>query len=211
MITHSFIAKAMEEAVARKLDEEKRSRILRAARDAFGAEGFQKTTIKRIAEATGLAQGTIYTYFTSKEILFDEAVEEIWRNFDRGMKKITFESTSIAEKAARFLEFSFDLLLRIHPLLRGMFSEAVRRNLLKNKLEAICRYIEDLFTSPDGEPILYRGRSAETRKFNINVMVSGILFRISLTKSEDLSAEIYELKNALLKTMAENAIPGIVS
>ena len=197
--------------MARKLDEEKRSRILRAARDAFGVEGFQKTTIKRIAEATGLAQGTIYTYFPSKEILFDEAVEEIWRNFDRGMKKITFESTSIAEKAERFLEFSFDLLLRIHPLLRGMFSEAVRRNLLKNKLEAICRYIEDLFTSPGGEPILYRGRSAETRKFNINVMVSGILFRISLTKSEDLSAEIYELKNALLKTMAENAIPGIVS
>ena len=197
--------------MARKLDEEKRSRILRAARDAFGADGFQKTTIKAIAGITGVAQGTIYTYFKNKEILFEAVVEEIWQTFSSGMEKIGLESVSVVEKAERFLQFSFDLLVQIHPLLRGMYTEAARRDLLGDKLETICRYIEGLFTSPGGTPVLYGSRSAETRKFNINLMVSGILFRISLTRQEDLLAEIEELKKGVTRLIAENAVGGITA
>ncbi len=196
--------------VARKLDDEKRIRILQAARDAFGAEGFQKTTIKGIARSTGLAQGTIYTYFENKENLFDEVVAEIWDTFDKGMKRISVESTSIVEKVTGFLSFSFDLLVQIHPLLRGMFTEAIRRELHGNKIEVICRYIEELFTSPGGSPMVYSDRSPETRHFNLNIMVSGVLFRISLTKPEDLPKEIEELKSSLLKAIAENVLPGMM-
>lgn len=210
MTVHSFKAvHPREVSVSRKLDQEKRTRILRAARDAFGAEGFQKTTIKGIAKATGVAQGTIYTYFKNKEILFDQVVEEIWRAFNEGMERISVQSVSIVEKVEQFLNFSFALLAQIHPLLRGMYTEAVRRDLLGDKLEAICRYIEDLFTLPGGSSVIYTERSDETRKFGINVMVSGILFRISLARPEDLSAEIERLKRALIKALAEEAIPGI--
>ena len=189
--------------VARKLDEEKRSRILHAARDAFGADGFQKTTIKGIAKATGVAQGTIYTYFENKEVLFDEVVAEIWQTFDAGMKRIGLENVSLIEKAERLIDFSFDLLVQIHPLLRGMYTEATRRELLGDKLEAICAYIDNMFTSPDGGPLLYEDRSEATRKFNINIMVSGLLFRISLARPEDLSAEIDRLKKSLIRAVAE--------
>ncbi len=198
-----------ETSMARKLDEEKRHRILTAARDAFGADGFQKTTIKGIAEATGIAQGTVYTYFKSKEKLFDEVVEEIWQTFNRGLQRIRLENAPVIEKAAKFFNFSFELLVEIHPLLRGMYTEAIRRELLGDKLEAICRYIENLFTAPDGSPIVSPDlRSAETRKFNINLMVSGVLFRISLTRPEDLSGVIDEIKSSLLRAIAEVALPG---
>ena len=195
--------------MARKLDEKKRLRILHAARDAFGAEGFQKTTIKGIANSTGLAQGTIYTYFKSKENLFDEVVAEIWDTFDRGMKRISVESTSIVEKVTGFLNFSFSLLVQVHPLLRGMYNEAIRRELHGNRIEVICGYIEELFVAPDGSPALYRDRSSETRHFNLNIMVSGILFRISLIKPEKLSEEIENLKSSLLKAIAEDVLPGM--
>ena len=161
--------------MARKLDEEKRVRILHAARDAFGSEGFQRTTIKGIAEATGVAQGTIYTYFESKEKLFDEVVEEIWETFDREINRINVESSSIVDKVTGFLNYSFEILVQVHPLLRGMYTEAVKRDLLREKLDVICNYIEDLFTSNEGAPLIYQDRSAETRRFNINVMVAGIL------------------------------------
>jgi AcrR family transcriptional regulator len=196
--------------VARKLDDEKRIRILRAARDAFGADGFQKATINGIARATGVAQGTIYTYFKNKENLFDEVVAEIWSTFDKGMKKISVESASIVEKVTGFLDFSFDLLVQIHPLLRGMYTEAIRRELHGSKIEVICDYIEQLFTTPEGDSMVYRDRSPETRHFNLNLMVSGVLFRISLTKPEDLPTEIDELKSSLLRAIAENVMPGMM-
>ena len=190
--------------MARKLDGEKRIRILNAARDAFGAEGYQKTTIKGIARSTGLAPGTIYTYFRNKENLFDEVVAEIWNTFDRGIKRISLESTSTVEKVTGFLDFSFDLLVQVHPLLRGMYNDAVRRELDGSKIEVICSHIEELFAVPDGTAMVYRDRSPETRHFNLNIMVSGILFRISLTKPEDLPREIEKLKSSLLKAIAEN-------
>lgn len=193
--------------MARKLDDEKRMRILNAARDAFGAEGFQKTTIKGIARSTGLAPGTIYTYFKNKENLFDEVVVEIWDTFDRGIKRISLESNSIIEKVTGFLDFSFDLLVEIHPLLRGMYNDAVRRELDGSKIEVICSYIEELFVTPEGMAMVYHDRSPETRHFNLNIMVSGILFRISLTKPEDLPREIVKLKGALFKAIAENLSP----
>ena len=194
--------------MARKLDEEKRARILEAAREAFGAEGFQKTTIKIIANATGIAQGTIYTYFQNKEELFDAVVAGIWQTFSDGMREITLSSASLLEKFVEFLDFGFDLLVEAHPLLRGMYGEANRRDLLGEKVETICRYIDDLFQSAGYQPMLFGDISAESRNFNLNVMVSGILFRTSLTRPENLDREILQLKQGVLRALGERMAGG---
>ncbi len=46
--------------------EERRGQILRAALEVFSRKGFHGATIKEIASAAGLAEGTIYLYFSSK-------------------------------------------------------------------------------------------------------------------------------------------------
>lgn len=48
----------------------RREEILDAARTVFGQRGFRGTTIADIAEAAGIALGTIYLYFPSKEDVF---------------------------------------------------------------------------------------------------------------------------------------------
>ncbi len=50
--------------------EANRERILRAARDVFGARGYYPATIEDIAEDAGLSNGAIYYNFGSKEELF---------------------------------------------------------------------------------------------------------------------------------------------
>jgi len=44
----------------------RRNQILDAATTVFAEKGFHRTTIKDIARAAGIADGTIYTYFSSK-------------------------------------------------------------------------------------------------------------------------------------------------
>jgi AcrR family transcriptional regulator len=46
---------------------ERRGQILRAALDEFSRKGFHGATIREIASAAGLAEGTIYLYFPSKQ------------------------------------------------------------------------------------------------------------------------------------------------
>ena len=65
--------------------------ILRAARRVFAREGFDAATVDEIADAAGLAKGTVYVYFHSKRDLYLAAlkqgmaalIEETRRSIDR--------------------------------------------------------------------------------------------------------------------------------
>lgn len=52
------------------VSEFRRSEIMQAARKIFGKKGFSKTTMDEIAEAAGLAKGTLYLYFNSKQDVY---------------------------------------------------------------------------------------------------------------------------------------------
>src|SRR5690349_21567635 len=52
-------------------------KILDAARDEFGEHGFSDTSIVGITQRAGVALGTFYTYFDSKELLFQALVRDM--------------------------------------------------------------------------------------------------------------------------------------
>jgi AcrR family transcriptional regulator len=56
---------------------ERRSEILRAARKVFEERGFLETRVADIVAAAGVAQGTFYSYFDSKEAVFAEVAQQV--------------------------------------------------------------------------------------------------------------------------------------
>lgn len=52
-------------------------KILDAARDEFGEHGFSDSSIVGITQRAGVALGTFYTYFESKELLFQALVRDL--------------------------------------------------------------------------------------------------------------------------------------
>ena len=63
--------------MARKLSPEKRTNILRAALDLFVTNGIQNTSTAEIARAAGIAAGTLFLYFPTKQALIDELAIEL--------------------------------------------------------------------------------------------------------------------------------------
>ncbi len=58
--------------------QEKRDRILTAARDLFGSQGFDATTMQQVASAARVAAGTLYLYArTKQDLLVMVFVEEL--------------------------------------------------------------------------------------------------------------------------------------
>jgi len=57
----------LSEAAREERTGERRHQILRAALEVFGRKGYHGATIHEIAGAAGLAEGTIYLYFPSKQ------------------------------------------------------------------------------------------------------------------------------------------------
>ena len=64
---------------------ETRQRILQSARTLFKKEGWQNTTTRGIAQAAGIATGTLFNYFSTKEAiaaaLIDEALQRAAEEF----------------------------------------------------------------------------------------------------------------------------------
>ncbi len=55
--------------------EERRNEILDAADELFGAKGFDGTSTNDILKKVGIARGTLYYHFKSKEIIMDALIE----------------------------------------------------------------------------------------------------------------------------------------
>ncbi|MBL8684151.1 MAG: TetR/AcrR family transcriptional regulator [Myxococcales bacterium] len=66
---------------SRKRTDDKRERILRGAVKVFAKKGFYASRVSEIAKAAGVADGTIYLYFDSKddvlESLFEDRTERL--------------------------------------------------------------------------------------------------------------------------------------
>jgi TetR/AcrR family transcriptional regulator len=60
----------MPKPTFKHLPDEKRERILRTASQLFASRGFNRTDMDEIAKRSGVAKGSLYNYFQSKDELF---------------------------------------------------------------------------------------------------------------------------------------------
>ena len=88
----------------------KRERILHAAVRVFAKKGFHATRVSEIAAAAGVADGTIYLYFKSKDellvALFEDRVDRLLRFLEEELPL----RESAQEKLRRIIELQLQLL-----------------------------------------------------------------------------------------------------
>src|SRR3974390_679413 len=131
------------------------SEILEAARSVFARKGFNHATVDDIAEAAGVAKGTIYLYFPSKREIYLETLrqglvalqEEVRQSMesahDAAAKVLAFIRTRLAysERNRDFIRIyytEFNNML-IHPVhVREEF-----RDLYDRQAAALARVLED--------------------------------------------------------------------
>ncbi|MBL1098687.1 TetR family transcriptional regulator [Streptomyces sp. 205] len=66
---------------------ERRSELLTTAAEVFAAQGYNATTVRRIADAAGMLAGSLYYHFDSKESMIDEILstflDELWAGYEK--------------------------------------------------------------------------------------------------------------------------------
>ncbi|MER7811661.1 TetR/AcrR family transcriptional regulator [Streptomyces sp900116325] len=65
---------------------ERRRELLDTAAEVFAAQGYNATTVRRIADEAGMLAGSLYYHFDSKESMIDEILStfltELWEGYD---------------------------------------------------------------------------------------------------------------------------------
>lgn len=67
----------------------------------FAAKGFFRTTVEDIAQATGVAKGTVYLYFKDKQDLYAAAIEEHFNRALDMLSEVAAASCTPGEKMSK--------------------------------------------------------------------------------------------------------------
>ena len=107
-----------------KKDETKR-KILDVSLQLFLKEGFGKTTMRDIARRAGIALGTTYNYFPTKEHIalyfFERALDEVMTRYRREVP----EKASLEERLFLLLSIELEQLAPYEPFLHLVVATAV--------------------------------------------------------------------------------------
>ena len=79
------------------LSEGKKEIIINAAKREFARVPFQETSIKNIVEDAGIARGSFYQYFESKEDLLEYIISNHALMVNKGTEE-TFHKTNVCQK-----------------------------------------------------------------------------------------------------------------
>ncbi|HXX46589.1 MAG TPA: helix-turn-helix domain-containing protein [Myxococcota bacterium] len=82
----------------------RRAEILAAAQRCFWKSGIRRSSIEDVANEAGLAKGTIYLYFRSKEELFAALAAELCAESLAGVERALAAPGSLAERLAAALD-----------------------------------------------------------------------------------------------------------
>jgi TetR/AcrR family fatty acid metabolism transcriptional regulator len=189
--------------MARKRVGNKRERIIAAAARLFGEKGYHDTTTAQIAESAGVAAGTIYIYFSSKEELLVAVFEEFLGRHMDTLRQAIAGVASPKEKLKRLLGSGLQLM-QAHPESAQIFLSQLRQSaqMIRTVAKRSSRAYKDVIEETIAEGV----RSGMCREIDVPTaasMLFGAFQQVVLDWvadhcSYDVTTKSNELENFVL-------------
>lgn len=111
------------------------NRILEAAQRLFARQGFEKTTTRQLAEAAGIAEGTLFRHFENKKAILIAVVTQGWSEMLTDLLTHLSEMGSY-RSVAQLMRERMLTLPKQAELMRVCFMEAQFHPELRNRIQA---------------------------------------------------------------------------
>ena len=85
-----FFCRSVLMTAPQRLTDRKREAIIQAAIAEFRANGFEITSMDKIAATAGVSKRTVYNHFPSKEELFAEILNQLWARVTGEQEAVTY-------------------------------------------------------------------------------------------------------------------------
>ena len=150
---------------------DKRERILRAAIEVFARKGFYATRVSEIAEAAGVADGTIYLYFKNKDdvliSLFEDRMDLLIARFRETLAGVTTTEEGLRRLIHLHLE-----LVAAEPTLAEVLTVELRQSAKFMREYKATRFAEYLSV---WQELIERGRAAGEIREDIDPALSSLV------------------------------------
>ena len=183
-----------------ELTSQRQEEILATATEVFADRGYASTDVQEIADRLGIAKGTVYHYFPSKEQLFlasvDRGMAGLSRAINEGFDPKTDPIKQIAQAIRAFLQY-FDTNADVIELIvqeRAEFRDRKKPTYLEHR-ERNVRPWNELF-----EALSLSGRFKPINAEQVTQTISNLLYGTIFTTYFARHGQSFEsLSNQVLK------------
>ena len=200
--------------------EERKEEILDAAEKLFGMKGFDNTSTGDILDAVGIARGTLYYHFKSKEEILDGVIERMTKRMMQDAKKIAgnkelpvlerfakaimslnveskighevMEQVHRPQNALMHQKMQVTLLEGINPILTGLVEEGIEQGIYHTKYPESVIEMAMLYANNAFDELNMAGLSREQREKKIVGFIYNVE-RLLGMKEDSLQETIMEI------------------
>lgn len=191
---------------------DKKQLLLDAAKNVFAKKGFHGASIKDIALKAGVAQGTPYLYFKSKEDLLTGLIFSMLNRTNEELKTFVNSSKNLWDTLDDLVrttltnvyndrEFS-SLLLRDADAFRSIRGHKSQEMMMI--LQQGTKIIEEIFRKYEKESILDKDISAKEAAQVLSMLMAGIGHKIIMGTGSSLKNDIAFVSKILRKVLKKN-------
>ena len=170
---------------------ERKNEILDAAEELFAARGYEETSTGDILDRVGIARGTLYYHFRSKEEILDALIGRLNQAMiARAEKAAGDRSVPVVERIIRTIlclnpetggsPIGHEVMEQVHKPQNALMHQKMQQGLLDGVVPVISRLVEE----GNAQGIFHTGYPLETTE--MLVLYSGIAFdsRFGLTPEQ---------------------------
>lgn len=131
--------------------EERKQEILDAAEKLFARKGFDDTSTNDILAEVGIARGTLYYHYASKEDILDGVIQRMTKGLLAEAKRITGdESLSILERLTKAMlslnvqsPIGLEILNQVHKPQNALLHQKMQASMLEGLVPILTKLLEE--------------------------------------------------------------------
>lgn len=178
-------------------------KIFETAMKLFAEKGYEATSIEEITAVVGIAKGTLYHHFSSKEEIFNFLVEEGMKLLQNSIEIKTSKQNNTIDKIRAIILIQIKVLVRyenvINIILRQIWGTEPRNLFCKQYVKAYIKTIEEIIQKGIDSGELIEGDAELIASTIFGTICSAYLYKIQTTKN----VEIYSLYTEFEKIILE--------
>jgi TetR/AcrR family transcriptional regulator len=178
--------------------------IFEAAIKLFSKKGYHKSTMDEIAEAAGVAKGTLYYHFNSKEDIFRFIIDEGVKIIEDEIKDRTMHLDNPIDKLRMVCKVQLELVIKyiefFKTVLSQMWGDEERQNQLREVLGRYFKLIEGYLREAADEGVIANS-NIEIIAFNFfGIMASTVVYSL-IHKEMDVNELIDTLLEFIMRAI----------
>lgn len=185
--------------------EERKNEILDVAERLFGTQGFDNTSTNDILNEIGIARGTLYYHFKSKEEILDTMIDRMTKQLVEKSKEIVSQKNmSVLQRLTMMMlalnvsggNLGHEILEQVHKPQNALMHQKMQERLLSGINPLITSLIEECIT----QGICQTDCPAEVAEMTLlyyNTVFDDLMEHSEEEKQRKIAAFIYNLERLL--------------